>query len=51
MFGAPKKTESNNNVREASFGMLQELASLAQLVALLLNPKHENSSVCGRKNA
>jgi len=27
-----EKTESNNNVREAAFGMLQELASLEQLV-------------------
>lgn len=27
-----EKTESNNNVREASFGMLQELANLEQLV-------------------
>lgn len=27
-----EKTESNNNVREAAFGMLQELANLEQLV-------------------
>jgi len=27
-----EKTESNNNVREASFGVLQELANLEQLV-------------------
>ena len=27
-----EKTESNNNVREAAFGVLQELASLEQLV-------------------
>lgn len=27
-----EKTEDNNNVREASFGMLQELANLEQLV-------------------
>ncbi len=30
-----EKTESNNNVREAAFGMLQQLANLEQLVYVI----------------